>query len=63
VRPVKRGQVSGLAYTPGCVAVMVEMYHTGCVPVVRAEIVAVIEHALSDRLGDWRVLTVGSEGE
>jgi hypothetical protein len=42
---------------------MVEMYHTGCVPVVRAEIVAVIEHALSDRLGDWRVLTVGSEGE
>jgi len=43
------------------VAVMVEMYHTGCVPLMRAKIVAVIEHALADRPGDWRVLTIGSE--
>ena len=28
---------------------------------MRAEIVAVIEHALSDRLGDWRVSIIGSQ--
>jgi hypothetical protein len=42
-------------------AVMVEMHHTGCEPGTRAEIVAVIEHALSDRLGDWRVSIIGSQ--
>ena len=42
-------------------AAMVEMHHTGCVPAVRAEIVAVIEHALSDRPGDWRVSIIGSQ--
>jgi hypothetical protein len=40
---------------------MVEMYHTGCEPGTRAEIVAVIEHAVSDRLGDWRVSIIGSQ--
>jgi len=43
-------------------AVMVEMHHTGCVPVVRSEIAAVIEHALADRPGDWRVSIIGSQG-
>ena len=42
-------------------AVMVEMHHTGCVPVVRSEIAAIIEHALADRPGDWRVLIIGSQ--
>jgi hypothetical protein len=42
-------------------AVMVEMHHTGLVPEVRAEVVAVIEHALSDRPGDWRVAIIGSQ--
>jgi len=42
-------------------AVMVEMQHTGCEPGMRAEIAAIIEHALSDRSGDWRVLIIGSQ--
>jgi hypothetical protein len=42
-------------------AVSVEMQHTGCVPVVRSEIGAIIEHALADRPGEWRVSIVGSE--
>ncbi len=42
-------------------AVSVEMHHTGCVRAARAEIVAVIEHALADRRGDWRVSIVGSQ--
>jgi len=37
------------------------MHHTGCVPVVRSEIMAIIERALADRAGDWRVLIVGSQ--
>lgn len=37
-----------------------EMHNTGD-PVVRAEIVALIEHVLADRLGDWRVSIVGSQ--
>ena len=41
-------------------AVVVEMHHTGCVPPVRSEIGAIIEHALADRPGDWRVSIVGS---
>jgi hypothetical protein len=45
----------------GGMAVVVEMQHTGCVPVVRSEIAAIIDHALADRPGDWRVLIVGSE--
>ena len=45
----------------GRMAVMVEMHHTGCEPVVRAEIAAIIEHALADRHGDWRVLIIGSQ--
>jgi hypothetical protein len=44
----------------GRMAVLVEMHHTGCVPAVRSEIVALIEHVLSDRPGNWRVLIVGS---
>ncbi len=35
----------------GRMAVMVEMHHTGCEPVVRAEIAAIIEHAFADRTG------------
>jgi hypothetical protein len=42
-------------------AVMVEMHHTCSEPVVRAEIAAIIEHALADRLGDWRVSIIGSQ--
>ena len=42
-------------------AVSAEMHHTGCVPVVRSEIGAIIEHALADRPGDWRVSIIGSQ--
>jgi hypothetical protein len=42
-------------------AVMVEMHHTGSESGIRAEIAAIIEHALSDRPGDWRVLIIGSQ--
>jgi hypothetical protein len=44
----------------GGMAVSVEMHNTGCVPAVRSEIVALVEHVLSDRPGNWRVLIVGS---
>jgi hypothetical protein len=42
-------------------AVSVEMHHTGSVPVVRSEIAAIVEHALADRPGDWRVSIIGSQ--
>jgi hypothetical protein len=42
-------------------AVLVEMHHTGSVPAVRSEISAIIEHALADRPGDWRVSIIGSQ--
>jgi len=41
-------------------AVTVEMHNTGD-PALRAEVVSVIEHILSDRPGDWRVSIVGSQ--
>jgi hypothetical protein len=41
-------------------AVLVEMHHTGN-PVLRADVVAAIEHVFADRPGDWRVLIVGSQ--
>jgi hypothetical protein len=40
-------------------AVRIEMQNTGD-PRVRGEIVAIIEHVLSDRAGEWRVSLVGS---
>jgi hypothetical protein len=42
-------------------AVTVEVHNTGDA-VQGANIVAAIEHALSDRTGDWRVTIVGSRG-
>jgi hypothetical protein len=41
-------------------AVVVEMHNTGN-PNARAEVVAMIEHALSNRAGDWRVSIIGSQ--
>ena len=41
-------------------AVTVEMQNTGD-PGVRAEVVAIIEHVLGDRTGDWRVAILGSQ--
>jgi hypothetical protein len=41
-------------------SVSVEMHNTGD-PALRAEIVTVIEHALSQRSGDWRVVILGSQ--
>jgi hypothetical protein len=40
-------------------AVSLELHNTGD-PSVGAEVRVLIEHALSDRLGDWRVSIVGS---
>jgi len=50
---------SGLAYTLR-MAVPVEMHHSGG-PELQRDVVAIIEHVLSDRPGDWRVLIVGSQ--
>jgi hypothetical protein len=44
----------------GSMAVSVEMQHTGDSS-LQAEVRAIIEHALADRLGDWRVSIVGSQ--
>jgi hypothetical protein len=41
-------------------AVTVEMYHAGD-PMVRSEVVAVIEHVFADRPGDWRESIIGSQ--
>ena len=41
----------GAVIFSGGMAVTVEMHHTGCVPAVRSEIVALIEHVLSDGPG------------
>src|SRR5882762_3407516 len=41
-------------------AVTVEMQHTGD-PTRQREVAAVIEHALADRPGEWRVSIVGSQ--
>ncbi len=40
-------------------AVTVEMQNTGD-SAARAEVIAIIEHVLGDRRGDWRVLIAGS---
>ena len=41
-------------------AVSVEIHNTGD-PALRTEVATVIEHVLSQRSGDWRVLIVGSQ--
>jgi len=40
--------------------VIVEMHNTGN-PALQRDIVAMIEHVLSDRSGDWRVSILGSQ--
>lgn len=40
--------------------VTVEMQNTGD-PQVQRDVVAMIEHVLSDRPGDWRVMILGSQ--
>jgi hypothetical protein len=40
-------------------AVSVELHNTGD-PAVGREVQALVEHALSDRVGDWRVSIMGS---
>jgi len=42
-------------------AVKVEMHNTGDLELQR-DVVASVEHILSDRPGEWRVLIVGSQG-
>jgi hypothetical protein len=46
-------------YNTRDMAVRIEMQNTGD-PRDRGEIVAIIEHVLSDRAGEWRVSIVGS---
>jgi len=43
-------------------AVTVEMHNTGD-SVLRSEIIAVVEHVLSDRPGDWSVSIISSKGQ
>ena len=40
--------------------VVVEMHNTGDLNLQR-EVVAIVEHVLSNRAGDWRVLIIGSQ--
>jgi hypothetical protein len=42
-------------------AVVVETHNLGN-PELQRDVVALVEHFLSDRPGDWRVLIVGSQG-
>jgi hypothetical protein len=42
-------------------AVSVEIHHTGSDPGQRPEIAALVEHALVDRRGDWKVSIIGSQ--
>ena len=42
-------------------AVTVETHNTGDANLQR-ELVAIVEHVLSDRSGDWRVVILGSQG-
>jgi hypothetical protein len=42
-------------------AVKVEMHNTGDLELQR-DVVASVEHILSDRAGEWQVLIVGSQG-
>jgi hypothetical protein len=44
----------------GQMAVSVEMHNTGD-PEVQRDVVAIVEHVLSDRPGDWCVSTIGSQ--
>jgi hypothetical protein len=41
-------------------AVTVEMHNTGD-PTLQRDVVAIVEHVLADRPGDWRVVIVGSQ--
>jgi hypothetical protein len=50
----------GVVIFSGSMAVSVEMQHTGDRASQR-DVVAVIEHVLADRPGDWRVSIVGSQ--
>jgi hypothetical protein len=40
---------------------VVEMHNTGD-PELQREVVAIVEHVLSNRPGDWRVVIIGSQG-
>jgi hypothetical protein len=51
----------GSALYCSSMTVVVEMHHTGTAPDVRADVVAVIEHALADAPGEWRVWIAGSQ--
>jgi hypothetical protein len=42
-------------------SVSVEMHNTGD-PELQREVVAMVEHVLSTRPGDWRVIIIGSQG-
>jgi hypothetical protein len=42
-------------------AVTVEMHHTGDAE-RRRDVVAILEHVLADRPGDWQVSIIGSQG-
>jgi hypothetical protein len=44
----------------GSMTVSVEMHNTGD-PEVQRDVVAIVEHVLSDRPGDWRVLIIGAQ--
>ena len=41
--------------------VSVEMHNTGN-PELQREVIAMVEHVLSNRSGDWRVIIMGSQG-
>jgi hypothetical protein len=44
----------------GSMAVLVEMHHTGD-PELQRDVVAMVEHVLSDRSGAWRVSIISTQ--
>jgi hypothetical protein len=50
----------GAVVFSGSMAVSVEMHHMGD-PELQRDVVAMVEHVLSDRHGDWRVTIIGTQ--
>ena len=51
----------GTVIFSGGMAVSVEMHNTGDLE-LRRDVVAIVEHVLADRPGNWRVSIIGSQG-
>jgi hypothetical protein len=53
-------EAGGAVIFSGSMAVLVEMHHTGD-PELQRDVVAMVEHVLSDRSGAWRVSIISTQ--